>query len=141
MVKVFQATVEMTDDLVKEYLFFHRNITIDDIVTAEAIAPYEVRVELTDGTVGVYDGMTKMFCRIRKDEVITDEEWQLEFGRRLTRSLRLAYMTQEDLANSTGISRRMITKYINGKSTPSALNVSKIAKALNCSTTELVDID
>lgn len=141
MIKTFQPTKKTTNDLVKDLLMFHGNLSLDDIVTAEAIAPFEVRVELANGVVGVYDATTKMFCRIRKGEVITDEEWQREFGRRLNRSLLRAMMTQEDLANAIGVSRQMIVKYINGQAIPSAFNISKIAKALNCSSAELIEID
>lgn len=45
---------------------------------------------------------------------------------------------QTELEKRTGISRRTLSRYINGTSTPDICNLRKIAHALRCSTDELV---
>ena len=70
---------------------------------------------------------------------MSEDEWRMEYGRRLKSILRDRTIRQEQLADDLKLSRMMISKYINGKATPSAYNASRIAKALNCDTRELTD--
>ena len=46
-------------------------------------------------------------------------------------------MTYDDLSDVTGISRVTISNYATGKATPSMYNLSKIARALKCTTQTL----
>ena len=46
---------------------------------------------------------------------------------------------QPELAERTGLSTAMISKYMRGLATPSITNLEKIAYALNCSRDELLD--
>ena len=70
---------------------------------------------------------------------MTREEWAREFGKRLTRKIKSKNMTQEKLANVTGISQAAISKYTLGSSIPSGYKAFKICKALNCSIDELTN--
>lgn len=73
---------------------------------------------------------------------MTEQKWREEFGKRL---LRLKYqagkMSGRKLAEVSGISDDAISRYINGTRTPSAYNLVRLAKALNCSLDELLPID
>ena len=41
-------------------------------------------------------------------------------------------LTQSDLSDLTGLSQPQLSRYINGKTLPSAFVVEKLAKALKC---------
>lgn len=47
--------------------------------------------------------------------------------------------TNEMLAETSGISRPMISKYVSGKIEPRPIIVGKIAKALNCEVTDIIE--
>ena len=66
-----------------------------------------------------------------------EEAWRREFSYRLRRKMNDAFVSQERLAEETGISRMSISKYMNGKATPSAYNLEHICKVLKCSTIDL----
>lgn len=72
-----------------------------------------------------------------ENNIFNDEIMRREFGRRLKTLLELRGMTQNELSEETGISQVSISKYLNGKSDPSLLNVLKIARALDCSLDDL----
>lgn len=58
-------------------------------------------------------------------EVIT-----MKFGSELRKCRRAARMTQQDLAEETGINRTSISEYENGHVTPDLDNLLKLMKAL-----------
>lgn len=51
-----------------------------------------------------------------------------------------ACMNKTNLAEASGISRISIGRYFSGKRNPSAKSIGKIAKALNVSVTEIIDV-
>ena len=55
------------------------------------------------------------------------------FSRNLKRMMKEDHMKEEYLANEIGISRSMVSRYVNGQSMPSFLTVVKIADVLFCS--------
>lgn len=73
-------------------------------------------------------------------EPVGEEAWRASFARRLRIKMREARMTQTDLSNKTGIALSTISRYLsNGEILPSAYNVLKLADALGCSTSDLID--
>lgn len=60
------------------------------------------------------------------------------FSRNLRRMIKEDHMKEEYLANEVGISRSMISRYVNGQSMPSFLTVVKIADVLFCSLDEFL---
>ena len=55
------------------------------------------------------------------------------FSRNLKKMMKEDHMKEECLADETGISQSMISRYVNGQSMPSFLTVVKIADVLFCS--------
>lgn len=99
---------------------------------------YELAVQLDDGKVLIYDNMNHSIRRAPTyGEELTEQELKTEFGRRLQRLLYSRGMTQEDLANVTGISQAMISQYITGRVNPSFAKVDKICRVLGCSMDKL----
>lgn len=72
---------------------------------------------------------------------MTDKEWNDEFSRRLRVKMRNLHMKQKRLCELTDISQPSISKYMKGKQIPRIDDLHKIAKALECSTDELIHFD
>ena len=101
---------------------------------------FEITASLIDGEVVTYNQLTKAYTYNRNttDEVI-EEDWGKVFGETLNSKLYNRGISQRQLATDTGISEVTISKYLCGSSIPSAQNISKIAKALGCTSSELID--
>ena len=66
------------------------------------------------------------------------KEWDIEFGINLEQKLKEKELNKSELSKLTGIDKSTITKYTSGKKTASSYNVASMAKALGCSTDELI---
>ena len=100
----------------------------------------QIIVELDDGSKILYDYLDKTFRNLHPIVEGDNEEecWRYEFSQRLRTKMRQRAVRQEILSEETGISRPMISHYMNGKSLPSIYNVMKIARALHCTVEELM---
>jgi ribosome-binding protein aMBF1 (putative translation factor) len=86
-----------------------------------------------------YHGVT--FARKQRLLHMADQEFRKKFGDRL-RILRLIRrLTQEQLAELTGLSVNFISLVETGQSSPSAETISKLAKALGVNEGELFKFD
>lgn len=70
---------------------------------------------------------------------IEDGEWSNIFASNIRRRMSMCCINQERICELTGISSVSMSKYMNGKAIPSTRNLCKIAKALKCSASELVN--
>lgn len=80
--------------------------------------------------------VTRFYTHDSTDE-LTEETWRKEFGHKLRRAISDKGITQEQLSQTTGISRQMLTRYVRGMSTPSGYILSRLVEALNCDIREL----
>lgn len=95
---------------------------------------YDITVRLEDGSIFLYDDMEGSIRKLPSDSrSLTKEECDREFGERLMRMMRRKIITQAELSERTGLDQAQISRYLNGKNSPSFYIVDKIAKALNCS--------
>ena len=69
-----------------------------------------------------------------------EDEWRRKFSFKLYRTMMAKLKSQEDLAYESGLSQSVISKYINGKSTPSVYKLQKISDALGCSVSDLLNL-
>lgn len=102
---------------------------------------YELTVKTRDQQKYIYDWFSGSITPLREseeDEEITEEEWRVKFSHKLNRKMRNVTMNRDLLSYKTGISTVTLSKYMNGKTTPSTYNIQKIAQALRCSVTELI---
>ena len=113
----------------------------ESVVSWKESGKLEITVYLNDGTSGRYDLYTHRYSHIpnRPDGMLTDEEWAEEFGRRLRREMRIARISQPELAERIGVSRATICSYVNGRSMPTGRNISAIANVLGIPKSMLVD--
>ena len=99
---------------------------------------FDLIVELVDGSSIIYDDFEKTVRPLPRDSNnMSEEECRKEFGLRLRQMLYRKGITQMAFAEMSGISQVMISKYINGKASPSLYAIDKIAKVLGCSVDEL----
>ena len=70
---------------------------------------------------------------------MTEVEWLEEFGDNLFSMMYEAKMTQAELAEITGLSKGTISKYLNKQQIPTVKAVLKIAYALECEVSDLID--
>ena len=95
---------------------------------------YDITVRLEDSSMFLYDDIEGSIRKLPSDSrSLTKDECNREFGERLMRMMRRKAVTQEELSERTGIDQAQISRYLNGKNSPSFYIVDKIAKALNCS--------
>ena len=69
---------------------------------------------------------------------IDDETFMEDFGIRLNHIMRTKHIRQKELSERTGISRALISRYINACSMPSFYNAYKITVALDCTFDDLI---
>lgn len=103
----------------------------------------EITIKLKDGSRMIYDYVDKKWQMISSyacDYWITEKEWRYEFARKLKRRLNIKGMNQTDLSKLTGITQAQLSRYLSGEASPRGYNVLKIARALECSVSELVDV-
>ena len=113
-------------------------IDMDKVVEYKELDFTRVQVTLRDGSRYLYNSGGTYVRRLPKDpKHLTDHEFRSEFGRRLQEIMYFKCITQQELADRTGLSQPQINNYINGKNTPSFRVVDLIAKAIGCSTDDL----
>lgn len=76
--------------------------------------------------------------RVIKEYDGTEEEWRKEFSRRLYEKMENNGFTQVTLADRIGVSAMTINKYLHHQALPNSYIASKLAKALGCTTDELI---
>lgn len=100
-------------------------------------------VKLDDGDTVIYDALVTDIYRPRPtgdwNNPMDDETWNKEFRDRLLIQMDLRGISQVELSRRTGIGKLSIHKYVNGTGLPGIHNLVKIAKALRCSPSDLID--
>lgn len=89
-----------------------------------------VRFKLKDGCIGYYHTNDTWSNIVHYPHFSFEESWKRAFRILLKHRMEYKFMTQNELAEVTGISQSMISGYLTGDRTPSATNIAKIAKAV-----------
>lgn len=115
----------------------------NEVVEREDIGEFEMVYTLVNGEKYRYDAISSNASHIRPrtkdDDNLTEVEWRKEFARKLKRKLYYNGITQHELSQMINISEYTISNYINGKTTANGYVISKIARAIECTTRELTD--
>ena len=119
--------------------------TVKDITRWYKKGDLEIVVELRNGSAASYDYANKTYKFVKSIDELqvkpsTEKEWRRAFAGKLYKKMRMKGMTQNELSCRTNISIGMISKYINGRSTPNSYKLIKIADVLGCNVSELIDI-
>lgn len=96
-------------------------------------------VSTSDGNSYIYDDTDATLRKLNDATGSTEEEQMMEFGFNLRKQMRFSNMSADELSEQTGLSKRMISLYMNGHSSPTFINARKIANALKCSLNEFID--
>ena len=94
--------------------------------------------ELLDGTVIEYNDALRSFRTVRKFDG-TEESWKREFASKLIKMMANKGCDQTYLSEISGVSQVSISNYLNKKAIPNCYTASKLAKALGCTVSELID--
>ena len=117
---------------------------IDKIVEWYPSGRCEITLVFADGSKILYSETTPntLFNLKKQNHAhISEEEWRRRFAERLFKKLREHGLTQQDLSLMVDISQNAISKYMNARITPNVYTIRRIADALNCSVSELIDFE
>jgi ribosome-binding protein aMBF1 (putative translation factor) len=103
-----------------------------------------IRVLMTDGTKYDYHSISKTIRKVSERpahqfDVYDEDAWRDVFADRLAELICTKGISQQALAEYSGISKGAINNYINRKATPSAYVITKLARALDCTIMDLTD--
>ena len=106
----------------------------NDAVEYQTNGEVELLVRLKDGDILSYYEPEDLFCFLPdENEMLDEDKFRIEFGRRLGRIMRWRNVTQVSLSRMTSIPQPTISSYLNCDRTPNFYNLYKIARALDCS--------
>lgn len=121
------------DSLCQEKLERYFPELLDEIDSYKDLKYAEVILYLKNGTVYRFDGIENRLKELPSNiEDMTDEEFQIELGLRLKRAMAFNRITQEELSYRTGIAQSLISRYLNGKNSPSYIVLRKLCRAIGC---------
>ena len=116
----------------------HFPLDANHVVYYEPIGYGCLEIKLDTDEVLIYEDPYHSVRRLPCDsDEMTEDQFRMEFGRRLRRIMEHKGVTQLELYELTGIPQCHISGYINGKHTPSFYIINKIAKALKCPVDDL----
>ena len=123
-------------DFMFENFCFNFPLYRDEVESYRDYSDFELLVRLKSGKELIYEDIQ---CSVDFMNNLSGEDaWRRRFGMKLRHLMYKSGLYQGDLAKMCGISMRSLSLYINGKSVPSLYNAEKIAKALGCTTEELL---
>ena len=123
----------MKDRIYKNFQMYFPSIAAD-VIEYFYKPPSEIILKTKDGRVRLFNDSSKILYPLPSDpNNLTEEECKQEFGRSLYAVMFRKGMTQDQLAEKTGIAQPSLSRYMSGKVMPSFYIVDKLAKALNCS--------
>ena len=102
-----------------------------------------IRVEMNNGELYDFHSMSKTVRKvetrpIHHDNSFGEEEWREIFADRLAEYINITGITQQALAEYTGLSKGAINNYIKGKATPSGYALTKLSRAFDCTVMDLI---
>lgn len=130
------------EHIFEEFKYYHPYMA-DDVVECQPRGEKGIRITTTDGTMYDFDIITKGIRRVKDFNINSmddiTEEWCREcIAYRLAEQMGVKGFSQQTLAEYSGLSKGTIYNYINGKATPSATALMKLARALDCSIGDLI---
>lgn len=130
-------------DILEEFLRNRPEVDRDRIADWYMEDDFAIVVEIDDGSAYLYDSVYQTTRRSSSIDTLfkkpqNEEEWRIGFAKRLHRKMRLAGLTQDELAWEADISTGALANYINGYSTPTVYRLMRMANVLGCSVNDLV---
>ena len=131
------------EDIVEQFKLAHPYLA-NGIRDWRPRGEYGIRVDTTDGKVYDFHSMSKSIRNVETrpmhhDDLLNEDKWREIFTDRLNEYMCTKRITQQALAEYTGLGKGTINNYVNGKATPSGYALSKIARALDCTVMDLTE--
>ena len=131
------------DEIFEEFKDYHPYL-VNDVDDWRPRGDRGIRLFMKNGMKYDFDKVTKGVRRVEdhamnRAEDITEERCRASLAYHLREMMGLKGYTQQTLAECTGLGKGSIHNYINGNSTPSATALRKMAQALDCSISDLLD--
>ena len=108
------------------------------VVSWSPDGPNSIIAELSDGSTLEYNDRLRSFRTVREFDG-TKESWKREFSSKLIKMMADKGCDQIYLSEISDISQQSISNYLNKKAIPNCYTASKLAKALGCAVSELID--
>ena len=108
------------------------------VVSWSPNGPNSIITELSDGSTLEYNDRLRSFRTVREFDG-TKESWKREFSSKLIKMMADKGCDQIYLSEISDISQQSISNYLNKKAIPNCYTASKLAKALGCTVSELID--
>lgn len=108
------------------------------VVSWSPNGPNSIIAELSDGSTLEYNDRLHSFRTVREFDG-TKESWKREFSSKLIKMMADKGCDQIYLSEISDISQQSISNYLNKKAIPNCYTASKLAKALGCTVSELID--
>lgn len=130
---------DMWEPILQDFIQWYPHIA-DRVIDWYPCGHMRIVLRLDDGEKKTYDFIDHRLNDVPTDmyEDDSDEEWKKRFAERLKRKLFSVGISQWQLSEKTGISEVAISKYLRCKAIPSAYNIDKLARALKCDISELM---
>lgn len=130
------------NDRLRAEFYEQRFFPDEKIVRVEKIRTDRIRIDLDDGKQYDYDSRLKILMPVYAGHGESDDDAIIkEFVLNIFVEMKTRGVSQEDLADMTGISQATISRYTNGDSVPDLIALRKIARALGCSVSDLTGGD
>lgn len=110
-----------------------------EVATVEKCSEFSVLITTVRGEYYIYNDLNDTIRKIFKEDGKTDDQRKVEFGNNLREKMVESDLSQGELASLTGISTTMLSLYMNGRASPTFVNVQKLAYALGCSVDDFTD--
>lgn len=123
--------------LYRDFISFS-SFNFDEIVDIKQINECTLKVELNDG-VYIYDNFIRLSRKLPSNyKNMTDNEMVDDFMYCFNSVRKRRGYTLADISNMTGIPTSTLSRYANGESAPTLINIRKIVKAINCKLEDLI---
>lgn len=131
------------NEIFEQFTAYHPYL-VNDVRDWRPRSDRGIRLIMEDGTMYDFDTITKGVRRVEDHgmyemEEITEDRCRASIAYHLTELMGLKGYTQQTLSEYTGLGKGSIYNYINGRATPSATALRKLAQALDCSIADLLD--
>lgn len=140
MIKLKEECFNMIDEFEREYPRL-----ADEVEYCYPSGLNEITFILYNGDKIAYDALMQKTRSVYEAEIYEDcyaeseEECKREFGRKLKRRMMYSGYDVTGLADKLQVSTGTISNYRNGVATPNLYMLRRLAWALECSVTELID--
>lgn len=131
------------EDIFEQFKIYHPYL-VNAVTDYRPRGDRGIRLIIDSGEMYDFDAVSKCIRRVEDNRMrgmkdITEENCRKSIAYHLTEHMNMKGYSQQTLAEDTGLGKGSIYNYLNGKATPSATALRRMAQALDCSVADLLD--